>query len=308
MINLRLLVTTGDFSKWHSRSFHYLLLELSQMCELKVCYHSGDIKQIIAEAEVTPDFIMINEYGETNSPLISGLSDLTIPWAVYMYDLHHKVEERKQAMERDRVKHVFTHYRDKFYEWYPEFWEMMNWLPLHAYTPVFRDYGLEKKIDYLLMGAVHETIYPLRYKMAQTMINEKGFVHHPHAGYRNFSDDEDALVGENYAREINRAKIFFTCDSLYQYPVPKYFEVLACNTLLLASASRELFDLGFQPGLNFIEVHEGDILEKARFYLHHESERLKVARQGYEMVRTFHSTNQRAMDLVLMIKRILKHY
>lgn len=302
---MRLFVSTGDFSHWHSRGFHYLLGELTKITELSVSFNSGKIQDILASEPVQPDFVLINEYGETNSPRLSGLDSLDIPWAPYLYDLHHKIDERKAALERDNVQHVFSHYRDKFYEWYPDFWDKMLWLPLHACTDVFKDYKLEKSIDYLLMGAVHERIYPLRWEMARIMKGEPGFVHHPHAGYRNFAEDEDALVGEKYAREINRARIFFTCDSIYQYPVAKYFEVLACNTLLLASSSRELRDLGFIPGVHYVAVNQSNFKEKARYYRDHELERKAIAQRGHEMVMAQHSTTCRARQLVSMIAAIL---
>ncbi len=127
-----------------------------------------------------------------------------------------------------------------------------------------------------------------------------------HAGCRNFEDDENAFVGEKYARELNRAKIFFTCDSKYQYPVPKYFEASACKTLLMASESKELKDLGFEPGINFVAIEEQNFEEKAKYYLHHEEERLKIARQGYEMVHSRHSTVKRAMEMAAIIENIIK--
>lgn len=303
---MRLLVTTGDFSQWHSRGFHYLLLELAKITDLTVCYESGDIHEIIEKRGLSPEFVFVNEYGETNSPRISGLSSLGIPWAAYLYDLHYRVDQRKEALARDNVKHIFTHYRDKFYEWYPEFCDRMYWLPQHAYPAIFNDYGLPRDIDYLLMGAVHKAVYPLRYKIAQEMAKYPNFVYHQHPGHRNFSDNEDALVGEKYARELNRAKIFFTCDSRYQYPIPKYFEAPACKTLLMASDSRELKDLGFKPGVNFVAIGERDFEEKATYYLAHQDERLKIAEKGYTMVHTRHSTARRARELVAIIEKILQ--
>ena len=302
---MKLLVTSGDFSRWHSRGFSYLLAELSQLCDLYVWYESGDISDIIEKLGTVPDFVLINEFGETNSPRISGLDSLATPFAIYLFDLHHEIEHRKEAIESANVRYIFTHYRDKFYEWYPEFWRKMRWLPLHANTAIFKDYYLDKDIDYLLMGAVGERIYPLRYKVRETMRHLPGFVCHEHAGYRNFQDNETALVGERYAREINRAKMFFTCNSVYEYPLGKYFEVPACRTLLLAPSSREILDLGFEPGVNFVAVSDSDFLAKSEYYLHHEAERQLITNRGYELVRSRHATSKRAFELISMVEEIL---
>lgn len=302
---LRLLVTTGDFSRWHSRGSHYLWTELGKISHLTLWFDSGDINEIVAGLPEKPDFILINEFNETNSPKITGLANLQIPYGVYLHDLHHRVQARKEELKQEKVKWIFSHYRNRYFEWYPEFAEGFRWLPKHIYTPVFRDYGQEKDIDYLLMGAVHEYLYPLRFKVLKTMQGMPGFVYHEHAGMRNFADDEDAFVGEKYARELNRAKIFFTCDSRYNYPVSKYFEALACRTLLLAPESDELVSLGFIPGVNFVAINKDNFLDRAVYYLQNERKRNEITRQGYYMIHSQHTSYQRAIQLVKMIEDII---
>ncbi|MDD2619567.1 MAG: glycosyltransferase [Syntrophomonadaceae bacterium] len=302
---MKVLVTTGDFSHYLSPNFHYLLSELAKLVELTVWYDSGDIQEIIAQLDTPPDFVLINEFGETNSPKITGLATLSIPFAVALHDLHYQIEARKEAIIGANILHVFSLYRDSFYEWYPELGHKLHWLPHHANTDIFKDYGLPRAIDYLFMGAVHEGVYPLRYKILRKMKGRAGFVYHEHPGYRNYDDGDEALVGKNYALEINRAKIFLTCNSRYRYTLAKYFEILACKTLLLAPSSPELYDLGLIPGVHFVSINEDDFEEKAEFYLHHEKQRLEIACQGYDAVHRHHSTFRRAAQLVNIIENIL---
>lgn len=47
----------------------------------------------------------------------------------------------------------------------------------------------------------------------------------------------------------------------------KYYETLACNTLLLASCTKEIKDLGFIPGVHFIEIDEENFMRKAQYHL-----------------------------------------
>jgi hypothetical protein len=133
---------------------------------------------------------------------------------------------------------------------------MMHWLPHFVNIDLFKDYDLAKDINWLMMGKL-AFYYPLRVSMYKKMRNMAGFVNHPHPGYRNINDDQEqkVLVGEAYALKINRAKMFLTCDSIFHYPIIKYYEVLACKTLLLAPSSKELRDLGFIPGVNFVPVN-----------------------------------------------------
>lgn len=304
---IKLLITTGDFSQYIHKSFHYLLIELSKLTDLIVWHRAGSIHNILNELSVTPDFILVNEFGETNSPNITELSSLKIPYGVYLHDLHYKIEQRRKLLNKEKPQFIFTYYRDKFYEYFPEFCDRMIWLPHHVNTEVFTDYLLPKDMDWLLLGAVHKSVYPLRHKILEVMRNKPGFVYYQHPGYRNISEQEkkQVYVWENYAMTINRAKMFLTCDSRYKYPINKYFEVLACNTLLLAPSSPELKDLGFVPGKHFVDITEKDFEEKANYYLDHEKIRKKIAKQGYEMVCKMHSTVNRAKQLVNIIQGIL---
>ncbi|MGE5450184.1 MAG: glycosyltransferase, partial [Methanomassiliicoccales archaeon] len=284
-----------------------LLLELEKHATIHLWHQPGDINDIIRHLKIKPDIVFINEYAETNCPKVTGLETLTIPYALLLYDLHYQFEARNQAIQQLKPQYIFTLYRDRFKQWYPDYQGTMYWFPHHVNINVFKDYELPKDIDYLLMGDVHQRVYPLRYKILQQMQDKPGFYYHPHPGWRNFTVEErsNLYIGEKYAREINRAKLFFTCDSIYKYPLLKYFEVLACKSLLLAPDSSELTDLGFISGVNFVAINEYDFEERAAYYLSHEQERLQIAEQGYEMVRALHSTEKRAIDMVNIFKEIL---
>jgi len=305
---MKLLVIACNYQHYVSRNgMYYLLSELTKITDLVTWHESGDdIYKILHQLNIEPNFILVSEYYEKNATKITGLSNLSIPYAISMLDLHKDKKLRNQLIVSENIRNIFSVYRDAFYKWYPEFKGNIFWLPHHVNLNIFKDYGLTKDIDFLLMGDLDRNYYPLRNEILYKMKNKPGFVYHKHPGYREFSDDENIFVREKYAQEINRAKIFFTCDSILHYPVAKYFEVLACKTLLLAPTSPEIEDLGFIPGVNFVSIDEQDFEEKAEYYLDHEKERLEIAEQGYEMVRARHSTAKRASELVTMIEDILQ--
>ncbi len=305
MKKIQILVTTGDFQDYLVPNFYHFLKEVEKQAEIIVWHESGNIHEILSDLNIQPDFILVNEYGETNSPFITGLGSISIPYAVLLYDLHYNQVLRKQALQQENPPCIFTLYRDKFKYWYPDFTDRMIWLPHHVNTSIFKDYGLNKDIDCLLMGDVNPKVYPLRDRILNRMNEYPGFVYHPHPGWRKFSEaDQDAVyIGERYAREINRAKIFLTCGSIYEYPLLKYFEVLACNTLLLASASSELADLGFIDEIHFVSINDDNFEARVEYYLNHEEERLKIARRGYKMVRNRHSTERRALQFVSQVEQ-----
>jgi hypothetical protein len=304
MSKLKLLLIIKDFSKWIQTERYYLQKELSTITDLVVWHEPGNIHDIIGRISFVPDFILIYLYGSINTPPITGLGSLAIPYGIYVEDLH-SLKDFQKSVDKNNIKYIFNCYRDMFIKTYPQLVNKMRWLPHHVDLNVFRDFDLPKDIPMLMMGAVKNTYYPLRYKILQTLKGNPDFVYHPHPGYRDTDEKEGKFVREKYAMEINRAKIFFTCDSIYKYPVNKYFEVLACKTLLLASDSPELYDLGFRSGDNFVAINKHDFLEKAEYYLRNDDERKRIANNGYMLVRKRHSTATRAKELTTMIIKIL---
>ncbi|WP_078555038.1 glycosyltransferase [Bacillus alkalicellulosilyticus] len=305
---INLLFITKDWSQGLERNTYYLEEELKNLTNLTVSDKDGDLCSIVKSLATQPDFILLNDIRPSRSPSITGISQCNIPIGMIMHDLHYKKELRKQFIKENNIQYLFTHYRDMFIKWYPEFHNRMIWFPHYVNTNLFKDYQLEKEIDLLMMGCTYPNIYPLRDKIYQTFKADKRFLLHEHPGYNHSSySDKKFLVGERYAKELNRAKIFFTCDSIYRYPIMKYYEVLASNTLLLAPHSPELADLGFIPGTNFVSITEDNFEKKANYHLkHYKTLGKKIAEEGYKMVRKKHSVKKRANQLHSAILSIVQ--
>lgn len=302
---MKLLFITRDFSQYLERNTFYLTNELRRLVNVVEWHEPGNIHEILEKIDGQPDFILLNDLKDSRCPEITGLDTLKIPFGIIIHDLHWQVGKRKKFIKGNNVKFIFSIYRDAFLKNFHDYKDRMYWLPHFINPSIFKDYMLEKEIDYLLLGKV-AWYYPLRRKIVKKMKDIPGFVYHQHPGYRNIKENEkEIFVGEDYAKEINRAKIFLTCDSKLHYPIIKYFEVLACNTLLLAPSSKELKDLGFVPGHHFVEINEDNFLEKAQYYLEHEEERNKIALQGYKMVHSHHTVSIRGNQLISYIDKIL---
>ncbi|MCM1989312.1 glycosyltransferase [Oceanirhabdus seepicola] len=304
MRKLKILFITKDFSNHLVKDSYYFSNELSKITDLVLWHKSGNIREILNYLKFKPDFILLNDMRPTRCPKITGLSRLNIPFGIIMHDLHYRPSDRIKFVRDNNVKYIFSIYRDEFYRRFPNLKNRMYWIPHFIDPNTFKDYGLPKTINYLMMGAIAST-YPLRTKMLSVMRTEPGFVYHKHPGYRNIVNPKE-FAGETYAKEINRSKIFLTDGLIYHYPVMKYYEVLGCNTLLLAPKSKELTDLGFISGKHFVSVNRKDFLQKSRYYLTHEKERKEISKNGFEMVHFKHSAAQRALQFVQMVEKILK--
>lgn len=308
MNRLRILFVTRDFSKYLERNFYYMQIELQRQALLTVEHRGGDLAEMVRRLPVKPDFILLNDmFHAAYCPPVKGLAQLDIPWGMIMHDLHSKVEQRREFLGRFPSSNIFTIYRRAFHERYPEFKGHLYWLPHFADPVVFRDYQQRKRIDILLMGATHRKVYPLRHAIKAALSGRPGFLSYDHPGYIDFASGAQAKVARNFAVEVNKAKIFMTCDSIYHYPLRKYFEVPACHTLLLAPENPDLIELGFRSGVHYVAISQRDFLAKANFYLHPNNEALrnKITRQGYEFVREKHTTAVRTRELLQMIRLII---
>lgn len=305
---IKLLFITKDWSKGIERNNYFLSKHLEKLTHLTIWKEPGHILEIVKQLEEEPDFILINDLRPSRSPKISGLGECSIPVGAIMHDLHDNLENRKEWVKKNNIRFLFTHYRDAFLRYFPEYRDRMIWFPHFINQEVFKDYQQNKEYDYLLMGNTVGGFYPLRRKVEERMKNIPGFVQHAHPGYdhKNYNE-KDFFVGHRYAEEINKAKIFFTCDSIFHYSLMKYFETLACKTLLLAPYLKELEDIGFIPNVHYIPITEDDFFQKAIYYnKNYETIGKQIALNGFKMVHEKHTLHVRAKELVNEIERILE--
>jgi len=81
----------------------------------------------------------------------------------------------------------------------------------------------------------------------------------------------EILMFENYTKFLSQSKIFIFGSSIYNYPLEKYTEGMACNTLVMAPMPLDGKDLHFVPDKNFVEVNQSNFVEKIRYYLKHDN-------------------------------------
>lgn len=304
---LKLLLIAVDTSRFTNNNYDVLEKELAKVTTLMVYRKSGNINKILRKIPEKPDFILIiNDVGITFAPVVTGLSNISIPVGLIVNDAHRFVAQRRRYIMNNHIKTFFVICQHNFYNYYPhQRHDQVFFLPQFANTSIFKDYGGEKAIDLMMLGEVSlPKIYPLREKILQHYTDAPGFFNRPHPGWKDFTTEqaEKALIGENYARTINQAKLFFACGSIRQVVTFKYFEVPACHTLLMAPALPELEEVGLISGKHFVDINEENFSERAEYYLKNTKERERIIEEGYSFVHNYHSTAHRARQLVQQIK------
>jgi spore maturation protein CgeB len=95
--------------------------------------------------------------------------------------------------------------------------------------------------------------------------------------------DTSELQGESYVRALNGAKIalaFFSSWNLDTYTT-RVFEIPACGTMLLSQRTETMLTLYSEDteAVYFDSIDE--LVDKARYYLKHDSVRRRVALAGH---------------------------
>lgn len=306
---LKILVFIKPF--WKDLAKHKgkldMIKALEGFSEVMYWYHDGDAPQILDHLykrhKFHPDLILHYDNScAVFAPKISGLSKVNILKGYYVMDTvgsaHEKI--RTKFIEDNKVDLIFSVTKEAFLKEFPQYKDKFRWFPFSINPNIYKDWGLNKDINYLLMGLVNfpsNGIYPFRESVLKKMEKEKGFIHHQHPGHTvNYHDG--ALVNEKYAQELNRAKIFFTCGSIYSYPVLKFFEAPACRTLLLAEPNQDMLDLGFIDGVNFVSCNKNNFYEKARYYLYNVNERNRITENGFRFIHENHTNKERAKQFI----------
>ncbi|MBN8207254.1 glycosyltransferase family 1 protein [Bacillus sp. NTK071] len=306
MARVKLLFITKDHTFHIEKSSVYLIEELKKLTDLTVWSMDGNINEIVSQIGERPDFILLNDYKPDYCPEITGLQEVGIPYGLIMHDLQYKMHQRRRFIKRENVQHIFVNYRTAFEKWYPAYINRMIWFPHHVPRSIYKNHHLSRDNNYVMIGAIYKELYPLRVAILNKYHNHPDFTYFPHPGYHAMDHSKRGYkVGVDYSKELNNAKIFFTCDSNYHFPLLKYFEVLACGTLLLASGSEELRELGFIDGKTYVEINQSNFAEKAKYYLDNEEERITIAKRGEELIRERHSTEIRAQELIAHITKII---
>ncbi|WP_284637741.1 glycosyltransferase family protein [Paenibacillus silviterrae] len=308
---LKVLMLIKEIDKLMPKHQHKydMIKAIQQFADVYYWHKNGDILEILKEIKITPDFILHYdiEWNYFFSPQITNLAKVKIPKACYVLDIHWRPYKRKAYFhENAKPDIIFSATKNPFLKAFPECIDRFRWVPFAINTDIITDYRLKKDIDFSLMGLLHPPgRYPFRERVLERMNRVDGFVHFEHPGQK-VQHSPGVLINSEYARTINRTKMFFTCGSDFEIPVAKFFEGPGCKSLLMAKPNQDILELGFKDGVNFIACDENNLYEKAMYYQTNNLKRELITQNGYNFIQTFHNNQWRAYQIVSAMKEFLK--
>ena len=187
----------------------------------------------------------------------------------------------------NRADLILCPYKTSFLFKFPQFKSKFKFFP-HFIDPQHAVVGkrLDRYNKCLISGALDSKVYPIRATAFQNF-KQSGtspFCHLSHPGYFKLLDTSKCTVGVNYINYLSNFTCALATASCLDYTVAKYFEIPLSGSLLVATHSSDLTELGFVDGKNFILVNKDNVVSKVQGIIQNSELYKGVALKGQELV------------------------
>lgn len=178
---------------------------------------------------------------------------------------------------------------------------------------MFKDYGMDKKYDIGMSGALHAAkLYPNdsfiegEHNVRQRVYNKLKSMNEYKTFLKCSDDFKDSRIFTDleYAKTINSTKIWIACHSSYGDIPSRHYQIPPSKTLLFCNEQDEdWFKSVFKDGINcvFFKNDLSDFEEKIHYYLNNKEEYDRIVENGYKEFNEKHTNIQRAKDLLKII-------
>ena len=253
-----------------------------------------NVKEII-DFTGKPDFILT--YGWRYSKDFEGLGDIDIPKVHITVDYGRPqgIPKQNKFFKQNKYDVVFAITLNA--------WRLLtknkvcniiHMLPFSVDCNTYKPTNIKKRNQILAAFTARSDIYPNRTKV-QRAAKQTGF---PVITKR--------VIQERLIRAINTSKITLTSNNIFKSFSMRYTETMACGGFLMADEPEDMGYLGYVNKRHFV-IYNGlnDLKDKIRYYMRNDTEREKIAKQGMEFVREFHSCEKRVKVMLEILKKEL---
>ena len=184
------------------------------------------------------------------------------------------------------------------------------WFP-HSFEPmIYKDYKFKKEYGFLQTGA-SDGVYVFRERASKALrgCNFYKRIKSPTKDSKLDKYDRSCVLAKGpfdfeYAMELNKSYMSLATGSTMNYPVAKYNEIAACNSVVYSNWYPELSDLGYKKDENII-IMEEDILGQVTDLMKDKDRLLEIAENGYLLAHERHTNKIRANEFVDIVKKLI---
>lgn len=326
---MKILIEGENCENYYAKVHESYRTGLRAMCDTR-CYGKG----YEGYDETIKTFVEIKKkiFGEEDIDLIlltdcwnlrnlkqglnyTGLENLNCKKAIMLCDFwseaNCQIEEYVEFINQHNIDFILSYFRAPLYLWKNlEIHKKLIWFPPSFDPKLFNDWGLTKKWDVGNLNAdiqKRTTFYPERYEMHERLKKMEGISYltarHPGTG---ILPRNTPLIGKNFSEAINQCRMFFTSGNMqYRNFAPKYVEIMASHSCLMAYEPLDAEYIGLVDGENYINLDNKNIEETIRYYLSHEQECDSIAAKGYQFVMNKYNCYVGAANLICEIQNMI---
>lgn len=220
------------------------------------------------------------------------------------------LERKLSFIRKNEIDYVFTVHHDynlwgsacpksKFYK-----------IPFGFNPNIFKNYKLDKTIDIGFTGNLfNKGIYRHTDIMGKNFNNVRERIFQvlkkdSMKNYKMFLGDGLYLNGEEYGKKISSSKIWICTPSAIDIVGPRFYEIMGSNTLLFCKNLPNVYNGLFEENTHYVGFNDdlSDFEKKIIFYLKNDSERVKIAEQGYNLALQNHTWKNRVDTIYEILK------
>ena len=255
-----------------------------------------------------PDVLIIG-FTVTNiapNTLKLDLDNIDVPLYIILNKEYQCLEEKLDWIKniKPSPKKIFTVHHDiKKYSDYCKlpFYRIM-WSADHS---IFKSYSIDYNYDLFFSGVIREEqTNNLRNKIYNNLDKLKDYKILIKAGFivkGKLKGEPYTFSNVEYAKKISESKIILTTTGPGDLVGTRYFEIMATNKALIMcnKMPEEVYNNIFIDKYNCIMFdNENDFVEKFKYYIEHEDERLKIVNTAYQNFIEKHTWNHKVQDLL----------
>lgn len=164
-------------------------------------------------------------------------------------------------------------------------------LPFSACSTIYKNTYASKVNNVMTSFSMRDDVYPNRRKVLKILDkNEIKFV--------------GRKVKDEYVNAINTCKINLGVCDIYKSLNMRFTEILSCGGFFLTDKPNYIERLNLEDGIHYVAYSDfNDMIDKIKYYFHHNKERNIIAENGMRLVRKYHSCNNRIKEMLKIIKK-----
>lgn len=174
------------------------------------------------------------------------------------------------------------------------------WLPTALEHRVYIDKNYEDRPwDCCFVGSTGANYYPLRVKIINKLKNNpKIKFYWKHLETQEVTPEWWNFELTSYVELLNKTKITPFSNGIYNYPVQRWHEAMACGCLIIAEKPLDAEALHFKEYENYVPIDPNNFEEQILYYLRDENERKRIIRNAKETLLKHNTIETRVKELL----------